>query len=71
MFLFSLDSSLCLSKEAEIEDAKDNFEVDENNQSPAVSPVSSFQSYPKTIGTAELEDELVCGHDHTGRPPPR
>jgi hypothetical protein len=48
-----------LSNEAEIEATKDNLEVDENNQSPAVSPVSSFQSCSKTVGTAELEDELV------------
>ncbi len=42
-----------------MEATKDNLEVDENTQSPAVSPVSSFQSCSKTAGTAELEDELV------------
>lgn len=51
--MLSLDSSLCLS-----ETTKENLEVDENAQSPAVSPIS-FQSCSKTAGTAELEDELV------------
>jgi hypothetical protein len=62
IFPFSLDSSLCLSKETEVEGTKDNLEVDENIQSPPVSPVSSFQSCSKTAGTAELEDELVSHH---------
>ena len=48
-----------MSNEGEAERSKDNLEIDENNQSPPVSPVSSYQSMSKTAGTAELEDELV------------
>lgn len=58
--MLSLDSSLCLSQEIELEGTKYyGHEVDENILSPPVSPVSSFQSYSRTAGTAELEDELV------------
>lgn len=54
-----MDASLCVSNEGQAERSKDSLEVDENNQSPPVSPVSSYQSFSKTAGTAELEDELV------------
>ena len=55
---FSLDSSLCLNKEAKVEIRKDNLEVDENILSPPLSP-GSFQSCSKTVGTTDLEEEFV------------
>ncbi|XP_028404501.1 KICSTOR complex protein SZT2-like [Dendronephthya gigantea] len=59
IFYFNLDSSLCLSKEDQLEGTKYyNYDADEYISSPPLSPVSSFQSYPKTAGTADLEDDL-------------